>query len=126
MVEIKSIIDDLGIAAFEANIKIAALAVMSNNGTLVYQTSNWDLINQTDVILNVMRGELSFILNDVKYSVIEVTTEGIIGTNDNGLGHVILVPFQGGLLVSYAMPQADPHNAMSFLRRYTMKLNGKL
>lgn len=126
MDELKSIVDDLGIVAFEANIKIAALAVVSNNGTLIYQTSNWDLNNQTGTILNVFKGEKSFVLSDVKYSVVETTSEGIIGSSNSGMGHVIIVPFQGGLLVSYAMPQADPRKALSFLKTHSMKLNGKL
>jgi len=126
MDEIKDIVDDMGIDAFESNIKIAAIAVVSDSGDVVYQTSNWDLTNQTSVILVVINGERSFVLSDVEYSVFNPNTEGIIGTSDKGMGHIILVFFQGGVLVSYAMPQADPHRALSFLKSYTMKLNGKL
>ncbi|KKM90317.1 hypothetical protein LCGC14_1239790, partial [marine sediment metagenome] len=39
---------------------------------------------------------------------------------------VIFVPFQGGVLVSYAMPQADPPKALTFLKTYTNELNGKV
>ena len=68
----------------------------------------------------------SFVLSNVKYSVVENTTEGIIGTNDSGMGHIIIVPFQGGVLVSYAMPQANPPKALLFLKNFAMRLNGKL
>ena len=102
MEEIKNIVDDLGIVSLETNIKIAAVAVVSDSGTLVYQTEN------------------------VKYAVVETTTEGIVGTNDSGMGHVIFAPFQGGVLVSYAMPQADPPKALSFLKSFAMRLNGKV
>ena len=126
MDEIKKIVEELGIIALETNIKIASIAVMSDSGTIVFQTGNWDLTNQTNVILNVIKGDRSFVLNDVEFSVVETTTEGIIGTNDNGMGHVIFVPFQGGVLVSYAMPRADPPNTLAFLKTFAMRLSEKM
>jgi len=126
MDEIKDIIDDLGISALENNLKIAGFAVVSDSGNIVFQTKNWDLTNQTNIILNVIKGDRSFVLNDGEFSVVETTSEGIIGTNDSGMGHVIFVPFQGGVLVSYAMPQADPPKALAFLKSYAMRLNGRV
>ncbi|MFX0043174.1 MAG: hypothetical protein ACFE8L_09695 [Candidatus Hodarchaeota archaeon] len=116
----------MGIAALETNKKIAAVAVVSDTGNLVFQTENWDLTNQTNIILNVIKGEHSFVLSNAKYSVVDTTSEGIIGTNDSGMGYVLFVPFQGGLLVSYAMPQANPHESLSFLKNFAVRLNGKL
>ncbi|MFX1410962.1 MAG: hypothetical protein ACFFA6_11455 [Promethearchaeota archaeon] len=126
MDEIKKIVDELGITALESNIKIAGVAVVSNSGNIVFQTNNWDLTNQTNTILNVIKGDRTFVLNGTNFSVVETTTEGMIGTNDSGMGYVIFVPFQGGILVSYAMPQADPVKALSFLKSFAMKLNGKI
>jgi len=126
MDEIKKIIDDLGIAALESNTKIAGVAVVSDSGNIVFQTDNWDLTNQTNIILNVIKGDRSFVLNEGEFSVVETTTEGIIGTNHSGMGHVIFAPFQGGVLVSYAMPQANPPKALAFLKSYAMRLNGKI
>jgi len=76
--------------------------------------------------LNVIKGDRSFILSDGEFSVVETTIEGIIGTNESGMGHVIFVPFQGGVLISYAMPQADPPKALAFLKTFAMRLNGKV
>lgn len=126
MDEIKKIIDELGIDALESSTKIAGVAVVSDSGNIVYQTDNWDLTNQTNVILNVMKGDRSFVLSEGEFSVVETTTEGIIGTNDSGMGHIILAPFQGGVLVSYAMPQADPPRALAFLKTFATRLNGKV
>ncbi len=126
MGEIKKIIDELGITTFEANMKIAGFAVMSDSGKVVFQTDNWDLTNQTNMILNVIKGTRSFFLNDVEFSVVETTTEGIVGTANNGMGHVIFTPFQGGVLVSFAMPRADPPRVLSFLKTFAMRLNGKV
>jgi hypothetical protein len=126
MDEIKQLIDELGIASLETNVKIAEVAVMSDSGKVIFQTENWDLTNQTSVILNVIQGNHSFVLNNGKFSVVETTNEGIIGTSDTGMGHVIFVPFQGGVLVSYAMPQADLPKAFAFLKTYATRLIGKL
>jgi hypothetical protein len=126
MEEIKTIIDDIGNAALEANTKIASLAIISNSGNIVHQTKNFDLTNQTNVILGVINGDNSFILNNSKFNVTYTSSEGIIGTNKNGMGYVIILPFQGGVLVSYAMPQADPIRALNFLKSFIIKLNGKI
>jgi len=126
MDEIKKIIDELGIATFEANMKIAGLAVVSDLGNVVFQTDNWDLTNQTNIITNLIKGDRSFVLNDSKFSVVEASTEGIVGTSDSGMGHVLFSPFQGGVLVAYAMSQANPPKALSFLKTFAMRLNGKL
>ncbi len=126
MNEIKKIVDELGIAALEANTKIAGLAVVSDSGKLVFQTDNWDLTNQTNIILNVVKGDRSFVLNDGEFSVVDTTTEGIIGTSASGMGHILFTPFQGGVLVSYAMPQADLPKASVFLKNSAMRLNGKV
>jgi hypothetical protein len=126
MDEIKNIIDDIGIAALETSINLAAVAVVADSGKLIIQTENWDLTKQTNTILNVIRGEASFTISNVEYSVVEATSEGIIGTNPSGLGHILIVPFQGGALVSYAMPQANTSNALNFLKSYVSRLNGKI
>jgi hypothetical protein len=124
MNEIKQIVDELGIDAFEANTKIAGIAVVSDSGKLIIQTSNWDLTNQTNNILNVMKGEPSINLSGMDFNIVEKTTDGIIATS--GMGHVLFTPFQGGVLVAFAMPKADTLKALSFLKSYTMRLSGKL
>jgi len=126
MDEIKTIIDDLGIVSLEANLNLAALAVLSDSGELIIQTENWDLKNQEENILNVIKGASSFNLSNVQYSVVEATPEGIIGTNMSGMGHILFAPFKGGVLISYAMPQANPPKALAVLKNFAIKLNGKV
>ena len=123
MNEIKNVIEDLGIAALENDIKIAGVAVISDSGKILYQTENFNLTNQTSFISKIMQGEPSFTLNGIEFSIDSKTTEGIIGTNRMGMGHVLLVPFQGGVLVSYAMSKAEPIKALYFLKDFAIKLN---
>jgi len=126
MDDIKNFIDDLGIAAFEANLKLAGLAVVSDSGDLVFQTENWDLNNEIDNILNIIKGNDSIVINGAKFSVVSTTPDGIIATNEGGMGHILFTPFQGGVLVSYAMAQADTSKALSFLKSNVMRLNIKI
>ncbi len=126
MNEIKKIIDDLGILAFESNIKIASLAVISNLGEIIYQTENWDLSSCTDILLNVLKGTNKFTFNNLEFLVIKTDSKGVISTNNNGMGHIIIATFDGGILVSFAMPQADTQQVLEFLIKNTRNLNGTI
>jgi hypothetical protein len=126
MTEIKGIIDDIGISALENNIKIAALAILSDSGKLIHQTENFDLKNQGSILLNAMKGKKTLTLNNIEFIIQGNPSEEIIGTSKAGMGYLIILPFQGGLLVSYALPQADPTKASAFLKSYTVRLDGKI
>ena len=125
MEEIKKVIEDLGIEAFESSMNIAGLAVMSDSGKLIFQTENWDLAEETKNILAVINGDSSLNIGGITFSVSQATSEGIITTNKGGMGHVIIVPFQGGFLLSYAMSQADAEKVINFLKTNVGKLSGK-
>lgn len=126
MEEIKKIIEDLGNDSLESNMHLAGIALVSDSMDLVFQTTNWDLHDLQTAISSMIEGDSSFILNDTEFNIIEKTSEGIIATNPNGRGYVLFVPFQGGVLLSYAMPQADPKRGLEFLKKYAKKLNGKV
>jgi len=126
MEEVKSIIDDLGNDALEKSIKIAGAAVVSDSLEIVYQTSNFDLTNQTHVISELVNGAKSIVLNSLEFVVESKTNDGIIATNNMGMGHGLFVPFQGGVLVAYAMSGADTSSALTFLKTYSLKLTGKV
>ncbi|TFF96694.1 MAG: hypothetical protein EU547_06160 [Promethearchaeota archaeon] len=126
MSDIKAIIEELSIDALESNTKIAAVAVISDSGTIIHQSENFDLMNQGDIILNVFKGDTSFELNNFNYTVIESSSEAIIAKSDSGMGYIIITKFQGGLLVVYAMPGADPELVLSFLKKYSPKLDNEL
>ncbi len=126
MDDIKKIVDELGITAFESNIKIASIAVVSDSGELIYQTDNWDLEKHTNIILNVINGDNSFVLNNMEFSVVESNIKGKIATTHNNMGHILFALFQGGVLVSYMLPKGDTYPALSLLIKFAEKLNGKL
>jgi hypothetical protein len=124
MRSIKQIIDDMGNSALESRIPLAGFAVLSDSGKIIFQTKNWDLSNQTDILMKVLKGAKSFVLNNFEFSVVQATPEGIVGTSAGGMGHVILNPFKGGTLVSYALPQANLTRTLDFLKGFMTQLNG--
>jgi len=126
MEDIKKIIEELGIESLEKSIDLASLAIVNENQDLIYQTSNWDLHDLKAALSSISKGEDSMKLNDFEFKIVEKSSEGIIATNLNGMGYILYVPFQEGILLSYAMPTADAKKAIEFLKQYAKKLNGKI
>lgn len=126
MEKIKEIIEDLSVAALEENTKIAGASVISDSGKVIYQTENFDLRNQGNNLINVMKGESSFFLNNDRYTIIESSSDGIIAENDGGMGFLIITPFQGGFLVAYSLPGSNTRKNLSFLKSFGNKIENKL
>jgi hypothetical protein len=126
MEDIKKIVEDLGNNSLESNIGLAGVAVIADSKELIFQTINWDLHNLQTAISSLIEGDSSFILNDTKFNIVEKTSEGIIAASPDGRGYVLFLPFQGGVLLSYAMPQSDPKEGLEFLKKYAKKLDGKV
>ncbi len=122
--EVEKIIDELVELEWY---KVAAVTVMSSVGKIIHQVGgNWDLTNESKIILETLKGSKSLTIMGTEFMVIYKTPEAIIGTNDAGKGHVILAPFKGGILICYIMPKADPHNSLSSIRNAALKLNGRV
>jgi hypothetical protein len=75
--------------------------------------------------MTAMKGGDSIKITDQEFILKGNPSEGIIGTNPSGMGYVVLVPFQGGILVSYALPQADPNKVLKFLKDSSLRLDIK-
>lgn len=116
----ENLIDEL----IEVERNVGGAAVISNSGELISQTENWDLSSEIENILNVVESpKSSIILLDMKYMIVENTPERIIGTNLKGKGHLILVPFEKGVLVTYIIPQAGPRDALFNVQTFAQKIN---
>jgi hypothetical protein len=118
----KKIIDELSVTALEESTKIAGIAIVSKVGEIIYQTENFNVRNQENVILNELNGESSFTLNNYRYIVTESSSEGIIAENDGGMGYLIITPFHGGVLIAYSLVGANTRENISFLKKYTDRL----
>ncbi|MBN2157388.1 MAG: hypothetical protein JW776_15185 [Candidatus Lokiarchaeota archaeon] len=118
---IDQIIDDL---FAETNMKVGGVGIFSSEGKILYQTENWDLTPHVSEILDIIQKNTGSIsLFGVKYMIVEHTPERIIGTNVTGKGHVILAPFEKGVLVTYILPEVGPRDVLFHVQNAALKLN---
>jgi predicted regulator of Ras-like GTPase activity (Roadblock/LC7/MglB family) len=117
---VENLIDEL----IEQEQNVGGAAVVSIGGELISQTENWNLSSEIDSILNAVESAKStIVLLGMKYMVVENTPERIIGTNIQGKGHLILAPFEKGVLVTYIIPQAGPRDALFNVQSFAQKIN---
>ena len=110
----------------ETKMRVGGVGVISSEGTVVYQTENWDLnTHLTQILDTVQTNKGSLALFGIKYMIVEHTPERIIGTNVTGKGHIILAPFEKGVLVTYILPEVGPRDVLFSVQEAAMKL-GKL
>ena len=127
--EIETIIDDL----LNEEQNVFGVAVISQAGTLITQTENWDLSKDIELLNELLttklelgqKGMSSISIQGIKYMIVENTEERKIGTNIQGKGHLIIapVPIGGtGALVCYINPQSGPRDALFAVQSYALKL----
>jgi hypothetical protein len=125
MSEVKKLIDEIGITSFENNLKIAGFAVLSDSRDIIYQTENWNVSNYRDLLFDAIKGAISIKINDTEFLVTKATDEGLIATSSQGMGHIIMIPFRGGVLTTYALSGANPDAVLAFLKPYIIQLQNK-
>ena len=128
--EIERIINDL----LNEEQNVFGVAIIGKSGSLITQTSNWDISGDLEVINELLQTQLelgqkgmsSIVLQGIKYMIVENTEERKIGTNITGKGHVIIapVPIGGtGALICYINPQAGPRDALYNVQTFALKLD---
>ncbi|TXT60516.1 MAG: hypothetical protein BAJALOKI2v1_100062 [Promethearchaeota archaeon] len=122
MEDIKKIIDEFSIAALEADTKIAGVAVISDFGDVIYQSENFNLKNQSQIIVSAFKGKNSFKLNKIGFNVLESSSEALVANSEDQMGYVIIYKLRGGFFVVYAMPGGDPESILGFLKKNASKL----
>jgi hypothetical protein len=128
--EIEAIIDDL----LNEEQNIFGIAIITQDGNLLTQTENWNILSDLDLINELLNQKLelgqkgisSITIQGIKYMIVENTEERKIGTNITGKGHIIIcpIPIGGtGALVCYINPQAGPRDALFAAQDYALKLS---
>ena len=131
--EIETIIDEL----LNEEQNVFGVAVISQSGSIITQTENWDISNdmgQLNELLNTklelgQKGMSSITIQGIKYMIVENTEERKIGTNIQGKGHLIVAPVPvggAGALVCYINPQSGPRDALFTVQTYALKLTAHL
>jgi len=128
-IEIEKIIDEL----LNTEQNIDGVAIISKSGSLITQTSNWDISSDLDKVNELLkakvelgqRGISNISLQGIKYMIVENTEERKIGTNITGKGHIIIAPIPiggTGALICYINPQAGPRDALFTVQSFALKL----
>ncbi len=107
-----------------ANENITAVAVLTNDGRVIYQTENWDVRGDAPNLISAWREKAPAIsVQGIKYSVLQTTEERLVATNVSGLGHIIMATIRyHGLLLTYVSPQGDTGGSYVDVSRAAMRL----
>jgi hypothetical protein len=118
---IEQIVDSIFV---ETNMKVGGIGVLNKDGGIIHQTENWDLTTHASQIINLVQTNSgSVALFGVKYMIVEHTPERIIGTNVTGKGHIIIAPYEKGVLVTYILPEVGPRDVLFHIQEAAQKLN---
>ena len=93
----------------QTNPQITAVAICEPDGTVTYQTENWDISSEAKKVIEAWRGKSTFImLQGVKYSMLQCTEERLISTNIKKQGHLVgaITPDKKYVL-SYTIPEGN-------------------
>ena len=95
-----------------------AVAVVDSSSNLLYQTNNWDVRKDIGRVMSSWRmGNAQFVmLQDVKYSIIQMEPERLIATNFKRQGHLVgaAAPGGGSYIVAYISPDAEAWNHTAY------------
>ncbi|MFX1502906.1 MAG: profilin family protein [Promethearchaeota archaeon] len=127
--EIEALIDDL----LNEEQNIFGIAIITQDGSLLTQTENWNVLSDLDLINELLNQKLelgqkgisSITIQGIKYMMVENTEERKIGTNITGKGHIIICPVPvggSGAIVCYINPRAGPRDALFAAQEYAKKL----
>lgn len=96
---------------------VLAIAVINNQGGIIFQTSNWDISPDIAGVLQVWNtgGGGSLMVQDVSYLALEVIPERIVATNVRGQGHIVGVRVRSGAVIAYISPQGDARSGLTAL-----------
>ncbi len=88
-----------------ANNTITAISYISPDGTIIFQTSNWDISSDIISVLNAWRQTASsVVVQGIKYSTLQCTPERLVSTNILGQGHIVASGERERILLAYVTP----------------------
>ncbi len=110
---------------FANNPKIHAFAV-AKEGVVVWQTENWDLVDDIDGILKAADKDSSSLSSGgVKYKRVTSSDDSYIATADDNKGHLILVLIdEHSWAIAFAAPTAIPELTLIDVKKTAIKLRG--
>jgi hypothetical protein len=110
---------------FANNPKIHAFAV-AKEGSVVWQTDNWNLVEEIDEILNAADKDASKVTTGgVTYNRVFSSDDSYVATADDDKGHLILVLIdEHSWAIAFAAPSSVPELTLIDIKRTCIKLRG--
>jgi hypothetical protein len=108
---------------FANNPKIHAFAV-AKNGAIIWQTQNWNLVDDVEEILKAADKDKSKLsTGGVTYKRVASSDDSYIATADTNKGHLILVLIdENSWAIAFAAPTSVPELAIIDIRKTVIQL----
>ena len=90
----------------EANNTVTAVTICDGQGSVLFQTSNWDITSDIITLLSSWRQQQpSIVVQGIKYSTLQCTQERLVATNIMGQGHIVCANFKDqNITIAYVTP----------------------
>jgi hypothetical protein len=112
---------------YSNNPKIQAFAV-SKEGVIVWQTENWDLVEDISVIMKTLKEDKSKVsVGGVKYKRVSSSADSYIATANDNKGHLLIVKIEEKIwAIAFAVPSAVPELSIIDVTKATIQLKGQV
>ncbi len=108
-----------------SNNTITAATLLTPEGNIVFQTSNWDISSDIIGVLNSWRQQSpSVIVQGIKYSTLQCTPERLVSTNILGQGHIVASSERNKILLAYVTPDGGAGVAYMDVARALSQITG--
>ncbi|MFX1484516.1 MAG: hypothetical protein ACFFCP_15160 [Promethearchaeota archaeon] len=110
---------------YSNNPKIQAFAV-AKEGAIVWQTENWDLVEDVNNIMKVLKAEKGDVtVGGVKYKRVDSSADSYIATAEDDKGHLLIIRIDEKIwAIAFAAPHAVPELAAIDLTKTAVQLKG--
>ena len=110
---------------FANNPKIHAFAV-AKEGSVIWQTENWDLVEEIgDILKAADKDKSSVTTGGVKYKRVASSDDSYVASADDDKGHLILVLIdEHSWAIAFAAPTAVPELALIDIKKTAIQLRG--
>ncbi|NVM54071.1 MAG: hypothetical protein HWN66_10260 [Candidatus Helarchaeota archaeon] len=107
------------------NSTITAATLLTQEGNVVFQTSNWDISSDIIGVLNSWRQQSpSVVVQGIKYSTLQCTPERLVSTNILGQGHIVASIESNRILLAYVTPDGGAGVAYMDVARALSQITG--
>ena len=110
---------------YSNNPKIQAFAI-SKDGAIVWQTDNWDLVEDANEIVKAIKdGKSKITVGGLKYKQVSSDENSYLASADNDQGHLFIVRIdENALAIAFAIHSAVPELSVIDVKKTAVALKG--